>query len=646
MGLATKVFNYGICNAECDVLLEYLKKKSESISNIVESSDFLLLEDFATASEIKESVFYQKNEYFFDKDLYTKLLTQQLGSHYIKHISIYNELFNSPIYFNTYILLLQSLRLYALLHDLGHPPYSHITEFAISAVYNQTKAEKSPNLDAIKTFVGYCSSAKDNDPHIYSELDKILDLGKNDKSKMQIHEVVGKMLSFLIISNLSFPYRKKIRENGIEASKDDFNKLLNIQILLDLIKEIYKKKDFASISDIIDGKLDVDRIDYVIRDGHSVGIQSSCDVDRILKLFCLSRVFSEEIRNGNDDFAFYPSIQSLNDINELFDTRFRLYKSVVGHHKVKRYDYILQKIIELTIIHEIKNRKKQGLTSHFQDLTNLIEVMDMLAKNIKSAMTNEDKNRHFSFMFLQLTDSWLLSLLQGMLIKCEKDHEVYGPQLRDLLLEFFNTTSDIKSLWKRDFEYLDFCKKTGNHLREEIKKSISKNYEEETSEDFNLFIEGLKKIIADRFYEKSESHEKELVLDLDEINDTDLGIEIINYLILNAQGWLDDFSMDHLNKKQIVLSCKAKLKPPDSGMILVDNKKTSRKYVYEEATDLPTFLKKEARKSIQFFIFYKNSNKEEEETEKKHIKKELLEKITTLFMTKTKPQEASNVQRV
>ena len=47
-----------------------------------------------------------------------------------------------------HLILIQSIRAAALLHDIGHPPFSHIVEFALKAVYEENKNQN--NLSALR----------------------------------------------------------------------------------------------------------------------------------------------------------------------------------------------------------------------------------------------------------------------------------------------------------------------------------------------------------------------------------------------------------------------------------------------------------------------------------------------------------------
>ena len=304
---------------------------------------------------------------------------------------------------NLSILILQALRLSALFHDIGHLPFSHLGEYAL---------------------LGFLKKVKKGNEELEQLFREI-----NPKP----HEIIGEKLVDLIFCYLM--EKRKERNNPVFS-----------YVTLKVIYEIYKKienDEFVELHKLISSDLDADRLDYVIRDGYASGIYNrSFDIDRIIKTFCLVK--------DRDIFKILPSMKALFDINRFYFDRFNLYRTVINHHKVKRFDFILQLSIEQILEKEFKRvgELKCKDTININRLIDMVCVINQLINFKKS--TQEEIERIF-FKFTQLTDFWLLNIIQQKVIEAIDTSDEF-----ELFNEILTGTKVIKSLYKRISEASDY----------------------------------------------------------------------------------------------------------------------------------------------------------------------------------------------
>ena len=235
-----------------------------------------------------------------------------------------------------YSILLQAVRLVALSHDLGHLPYSHIIEYALKGVY-QSCCDENLQKEWAKLFRARLRPYVDGGGAMHEQLGRVL--------TRKLLQDVGETL-------LGAPRTGQTYFGGGTGNQLNSLVYFNYLLIQELTMMILGAKSAASehggflkaMYRIVDGELDADRLDYVVRDAIASGLHdSSIEYDRLLSSYQMVHASGK----GDDyEFDFIPSIRSLNAVQEFYHRRFNLYRSVFFHHRVTKTDGLLQEVVE------------------------------------------------------------------------------------------------------------------------------------------------------------------------------------------------------------------------------------------------------------------------------------------------------------
>lgn len=187
------------------------------------------------------------------------------------------------------------VRLAALLHDCGHGPFSHASE----KIYGQYKIFD----DLEKEF-----------PEIFIS------------GKPKAHEILG----YLIIKSKAFEnlFKKIIGLYDHEPPFGDLSKVDLGKVAKMILgqRENHREKYLAQI---INGPFDVDKLDYLQRDGYFTGLQMLLDLDR---LFITVGTYSE---SSTSEKVLCVDISGATALEQLLFNKMLIYSSVYHHHKVR-----------------------------------------------------------------------------------------------------------------------------------------------------------------------------------------------------------------------------------------------------------------------------------------------------------------------
>ena len=198
-----------------------------------------------------------------------------------------------------------SVYLAALLHDIGHCFFSHLSE------------------------------------RIYGEFTDFVKLKDEFNSKLFRKPSSHEILSFIIINTTTF--RKFFFENidypNKGACKDNLFHNVGRMIVGADIEEDNKR--YSYLTAIINGPLDADKLDYIKRDSLTTGLSLAYDIERLFTKI----VVHQKLENGKIEYRLAIRFNGVTAVEELTFCKIMLYSYLYYHQKVLICDAMVKDYI-------------------------------------------------------------------------------------------------------------------------------------------------------------------------------------------------------------------------------------------------------------------------------------------------------------
>jgi HD superfamily phosphohydrolase len=212
-------------------------------------------------------------------------------------------------------------RLGALLHDIGHGPFSHVTE----PLFRQRLAPEFDRLDDL-----LCESFERTAPVAPAEVIAVL-------------LVLSKAVQGVIAHpRLAVPLHPQELTLALAA------RILGSRLFL---KATY-------LAGVVSGPLDADKLDYMARDSHHAGLPMGLDLERLISKLEIVTITPDNAPNPDlarraresPNQRFYElglSLAGLNAYEQMVIGRVILYDRIYYHHKVRCAEVMVRSLISL-----------------------------------------------------------------------------------------------------------------------------------------------------------------------------------------------------------------------------------------------------------------------------------------------------------
>ncbi|MDE7192363.1 MAG: hypothetical protein K2O14_00195 [Oscillospiraceae bacterium] len=390
MHLAGDMFFSAITNAEEKVKKDFFKVSKEKINLIISEFCKGHIPSYCAGQSGKiRGCFPPSKQNIKDLESFMNGFTFD----YIKDVALehYFPSFSDETQIQkfTYQCILEAVRLVALFHDVGHPPFSHIMESVLIDLYNKCQDGSNEFDDAKKEELVECLKPyADN-----KELENLKYITKGDKSSKggELHEKVGITMFHAALET----YFKSIFETQLEKRKA-FDILVYSVCVSEVAFAMLYDVDvfFVSLHRIIDGVVDADRMDYIVRDSCNSGTTwGKIPYTRIVNSCMMVKY--------NSHFLIAFPQKMADDIADMMLNRYKIFSRINFHHRSLKTAVILQNLIFLLA---------EDYLSASDDEEVLCEGIADLWLNLKSTINPLD------ISIIQWNDSVLVSHLYHTLV--------------------------------------------------------------------------------------------------------------------------------------------------------------------------------------------------------------------------------------